>query len=76
MRLPEVHGIGKSLDPSVQPAKQVIKPMITKVREVSQIKPRLGQGGAGLRCKMKSPITNPIAQTIEKPLKIPQAPKT
>ena len=35
--------------------------MITKVREVLQIKPRLGQRKAGLRCKIKTPITSPIA---------------
>ena len=57
IKLPEVHGITKSLDPNVQPEKQVIKPMITKVKEVSQRKPRLGQERAGLRHKIKTPTT-------------------
>ena len=50
--------------------------MITQVREVSQIKPRLGQERTGLRHKLKTPITSPIVQTVEKPLKIPKGPKT
>ena len=49
--------------------------MITKEREVSQIKPRLGQGRAGLRCKINAQITGFIVQTVEKPLKIPKVPK-
>ena len=40
IKLPEVQGIGKSLDPNIQPEKQAIKPIITKAKEVSQIKPR------------------------------------
>ena len=27
IKLPEVHGIGKELDPNIQPEKQVIKPI-------------------------------------------------
>ena len=55
IKLPEVHGVGKGLDPNVQPEKQAMKPVISKVKEFSQIKPKLGQGGAGLRCKVKTP---------------------
>ena len=67
IKLPEVHGVGKGLDPNLQPEKQVLKPLvITKVKEASQIKPKLGQGRAGLRCKIKMPasplISKPIAQ--------------
>ena len=41
--LPEVHGVGKGLDPNILLEKQVIKPKITsKVKIVTQIKPRLG----------------------------------
>ena len=44
-KLPEVHGRGKGLDPNIQPEKQVIKPVVNmKIKEISQIKPRLGQG--------------------------------
>ena len=38
-KLPEVHGVGKSLDPDMQPEKQVIKSLVSKVNEISQIKP-------------------------------------
>ena len=44
IKLPEAHGVGKSLDPNIQPEKQVVKPIaVTNAKEVSQIKPRLGQ---------------------------------
>ena len=44
IKLPDVHGIGKGLDPNIQPERQVIKPMpVTKVKEILQIKPRIGQ---------------------------------
>ena len=72
IKLPEVHGISKGIDPNVQPEKQVIKPIaITKMKEVSQVKPMLGQGRAGLRCKIKTPIPKPIAQVTEKPIQQP-----
>ena len=68
IKLTEVHSIGKSLDLSIQTEKQVIQPIaVTKVREVLHIKPRLGQGRAGLRCKIKMQITKLIAQVMEKP---------
>ena len=67
IKLPEVHGIGKGLDPNIQPEMHVLKPLVvTKAKEVSQIKPRLGQERAGLRCKIKTPapplISKPIVQ--------------
>ena len=44
IKLPEVQGIEKELDLNVLPEKQVIKPIaVPKAKEVSQIKPRLGQ---------------------------------
>ena len=47
--LPEVHGIGKGLDLNIRPEKQVIKPIIAaEMKGVSQIKPRVGQGRAGI----------------------------
>ena len=63
------HGVGKILDPNIQPEKQVIKPITVTNVEFTQVKPRLGQGRAGLRCKIKTPVSRPIVQTIEKPLK-------
>ena len=35
---------------------------------MSQIKPRLGQGREGLRCKIKTSIPKSIAQMMEKPI--------
>ena len=79
---PKVHGVGKGLEPRIQIKKQVIKLiMITKSKEVSQIKSRLGQGKAGLRHKIKTPIqtliNKPIVQAMEKQLKVsvPDIPK-
>ena len=69
IKLPEVHGVCKSLDSNVQSENQVIE------KEVAQIKPRLGQGRAGLRGIIKH-LPNPIVQTVEKPLKITDIPKT
>ena len=52
IKLLEVHGVGKSLDPNKHPEKQVVKPIaVAKAKEISEIKARLGQGRAGLRCK-------------------------
>ena len=39
IKLPEVHGVSKSLNPNIQPEKQVMKPLVSKVNENSQIKP-------------------------------------
>ena len=62
MKVPEVHGIGKGLDPNIQLEKQAIKPILaTKAKEISQIKPRKHQGRAILRHKIKTLIGKPIA---------------
>ena len=67
VKLPEVHGIGKSLDLNIQPENQIVKQItVTKAKEVSQIKPRLGQGRAGLRCKIKTSISKSVMQVTEK----------
>ena len=75
IKLTEVHGVGKSLDLDIQPEKQVIKPLVLKAKaqEIPQIKPKLGQGRAGLSC------TNPqtgqsIAQSVNQPLNVPTIP--
>ena len=37
IKLPDVHGIGKSLDPNIQPEKQVAKPIVvTKAKEYNR----------------------------------------
>ena len=43
IELPEVHGIHMGLDANIQPENHILKPLaVTKVKEVPQIKPRLG----------------------------------
>ena len=37
IKLPEVHGLDKSPDPHTQPEKQTIKPIVSKVKVISQI---------------------------------------
>ena len=44
IKLPEVHGVSKNLDPNIQPENLVAEPLF---KEVSQVKPRIGQGRAG-----------------------------
>ena len=70
------------MQPEKQVIKQIIKPItVTKTKEVSQIKYRLGQGRAGLRHKILSPIptliNEPITQATEKQPKVlvPKTPK-
>ena len=57
IKLPEVHGVGKDLDPHVQPDKQTTRTIVSEAKEISQTKSRLGQGGAGLRYKIKTQIS-------------------
>ena len=50
--LPEVHGIGKGLDPHVRPEKQ--KPISSSSDVRAPVcKPRIGQGRAGVRRKVR-----------------------
>ena len=51
IKLPEVHGMGKNLDPSIKPEKQHANPIKGNV-----VKPYIGQGGAGLKRKRSDPI--------------------
>ena len=79
IKLPEVHGVEKGLDLNILQEKQVLKWIVVlKAKEVSQIKLRLGQGRAGLRHKIKTPvpllINKPIVQVTEKPVEQPQIP--
>ena len=64
IRLPKIHGVNKGLDPYVQPGKQKSFPFqtINKGMPTHPIpKPRVGQGRARLRGKVKAPqpITSP-----------------
>ena len=64
IKLPEVHGVEKGLDPNILPEKQTMKPIaVAKAKEASQIKPGLGQGRESLRHKIKTPMTPPIIKT-------------
>ena len=46
----EVHGVDKGIDTNIRPEKRGIKPIISsEVKDVPQIKPRLGQGRAGIK---------------------------
>ena len=58
IRLPEIHGANKGLDPHVQPDKQKSFPIQTANKGMPTHpipKPRIGQGRAGLRRKVKVP---------------------
>ena len=62
IRVPEIHGANKGLDPHVQPGKQKSFPIqtVNKGMPTHPIpKPRIGQGRAGIRRKVKAPL--PIA---------------
>ena len=56
MKLPEVHGEDKGVDPSVKPEKQILKPTKLVTEPNPQSKPRIGWGRAGLGRKMKIPV--------------------
>ena len=66
----KVHGIGKGSDPNMLLEKQVIKAIVTSEVE------GLGQGRAGFRWKIKTPmpppIIKPIVKLIEKPIEQPK----
>ena len=73
IQLPEVHGVSKNLDPNIQPEKLNMRPL--KCNEISQEKPRIGQGRAGMR-RRRPPTTNEIiTQTSELSKKIPEVSK-
>ena len=73
IRLPEIHGANKGLNPHIQPGKQKSFPIqtINKGTPTHPIpKPRVGQGRAGLRRKVKGP------QPITLPHLLPAQPIT
>ena len=65
IKLWEVHGIGKNLDPNIKPEKQHANPI-----KGSREKPHIDQGRAGLR-KRRSPINHTIISQLELSQKIP-----
>ena len=54
IKLPEVHGMRKNLDPNIKPEKQHANPI-----KGSVLKPHIGQGRAGLKRKRSNPINQP-----------------
>ena len=54
--MPEVHGVGKDVDPNVTPERQILKSPNLTTKPNLQNRPRLGQGRAGLRRETKAPI--------------------
>ena len=66
IKLPEVHGMGKNLDPNLKPEKQHA---ISKQGNVERL--CTGQGRAGLRRRRPVPINQPINQTSNLSQKIP-----
>ena len=57
IKLPDVHGVRKNLDPNIKPEKQHVNPI-----KGSVVKPHIGQGRAGLKRKRSDPINQPINQ--------------
>ena len=63
---PEIHGMGKDLDPNILPEKQHANPIKGSVE-----KPHIGQGRAGLRKRRSVPIIQTIIPPSELSHKIP-----
>ena len=66
VKLLEVHGVGKNLDPNLKPEKRHV---ITKQGSIES--PCMGQGRAGIRRKRPDPISQPINQPSNLSQKIP-----
>ena len=66
IKLPEVHGVGKNLDPNIKPEKEDAKPI-----KGSTEKLHIGQGRAGLKRKRPDPINQTINPPSELSQKIP-----
>ena len=63
VKLPEVYGVDKGVDPNVKPERQIRKSPNT----TTQLnKPRSGEGRPGLRRKMKAPAQVQNASAIQK----------
>ena len=66
IKLLEVHGVGKNLDPNIKPEKQHVNPIKGSIE-----KPCIGQGRAGLKRKIPDPINQTINLPSELSHKIP-----
>ena len=66
IKLPEVHRIGKNLDPNIILEKQHANPIKCSIE-----KPHIGQGRAGLRRRRLAPINQTIIPPLELSHKMP-----
>ena len=66
IKLPDVHGIGKNLDPNIKPEKQHANPIKDGIEN-----PCIIQGRAGLKRKRSDPINHRIKPPSELSQKIP-----
>ena len=66
IKLPEVHGMRKNLDPNMKLERQHANP-----KKGSVVKPHIVQGRAGLKRKRSDPIYQTINQPSELSQKIP-----
>ena len=66
IKLLEVHGVGKNLDPNIKTEKQHANPIKGSIE-----KPCTGQGRAGLKRKRPDPINQTIKPPSELSQKIP-----
>ena len=66
IKLPEVHGMGKKLDPNIKPEKQHANPIKGSIE-----KPHIGQGRTGLKRKRPDPINQKIVPPSALSQKIP-----
>ena len=66
IKLPEVHGMRKNLDPNIKPEKQHANPI-----KVIVVKLHIGQDRAGLKRKRSDPINQTINPPSELLQKIP-----
>ena len=67
IKLPEVHGMRKNLDPNIKLEKQ----HANSIKSVSVVKPCTGQGRTGLKRKRSDPINHTINPPSELSQKIP-----
>ena len=70
IKLPEVHGMRKNLDPNIKPEKQHANPI-----KGSAVKPCIDQGRTGLKRKRSDPINQTINPPSELSQNIPQETK-
>ena len=70
IKLPEVHGVGKSLDPNLRPEKQHTFPKQGKLERL-----QIGQGRAGSKRKKPDPINQVIKQPSNVSQEIPERTK-